>query len=337
VRRLLSVRAAALTFRHAALRAGFPARFAASRMRLVSAMPARAADGIEFDVWGCRGSHNIVPANSKVGNCTSCYSILSGEELFIFDAGRGLLILGHSMDAAERFKQVKRVHVLVTHAHLDHWEGLKDVDWFWRPNNGLHVTIYGTREALGAIERGFAHPSYVPLEVLARHTVASLRKRMLRAKETHKIGGFTLQTFPLHHYSGGPRSRRFLDTLGYRLAAGSGPCIAYLSDHEPTPKTRTVEDAMVSGAHLAIFDSHFKDVTDQKFGHGSQEHAARVARVHPSTIVLAGHIGPMFSDDEVFATHRRHSDGLPNFRLAVEGMRYRWNSGTRAFEQLAHA
>lgn len=287
-------------------------------------------------MWGCRGSHNIIPAHSKVGNGTSCYSLLVGEDLFVFDAGRGLLVLGHTMHGNPRFAAVERVHVLVTHAHLDHWEGLKDVDWFWRRGNGLALTVYGTRQALAAIERGFAHPSYVPLEILARGTVGSLRMRVLKTRQRLKLGEATLETFPLHHYSGGNGARkRYLDTAGYRLSCEGGPRVAYLSDHEPTPRTRPLERAMLEGSHLAVFDAHFKDVADQMYGHGSQEHAAQVARQHPGLLVLAGHIGPMFSDEEVFATYGRHSQGVQNFRLALEGSRYRWDGSRGAFERSA--
>jgi phosphoribosyl 1,2-cyclic phosphodiesterase len=290
----------------------------------------------EFDVWGCRGSHNIVPAHSRVGNGTSCYSLLVGEELYVLDAGRGLLVLGHTMPEDRRFAAVKRVHILVTHAHLDHWEGLKDVDWFWRRANGLHVTLWGTAQALRAIQRGFAHPSYVPLEVLARGTVASLKLKVLKTRERRRVGPLILETFPLHHYSGGNGARkRTLDTAGYRLSGVGGPRLAYLSDHEPTPRTRALEDEMLQGSHLALYDAHFKDVKDQMFGHGSQEHAARMAKAHPGTLVLAGHIGPMFSDEEVFATYGRHAQGVPNFRLALEGGRFRWNKSRGTFEKIS--
>ena len=38
------------------------------------------SDAIELDVWGCRGSHNITPARSQIGNNTVCCSLLRGED-----------------------------------------------------------------------------------------------------------------------------------------------------------------------------------------------------------------------------------------------------------------
>jgi phosphoribosyl 1,2-cyclic phosphodiesterase len=295
-------------------------------------MPRRAAPLIDFDVWGSRGSHAILPARSRVANDTSCYSVLHGEDLFAFDAGRGLVRLGHALEANPRFEAVRNVHVLVTHAHLDHWEGLKDVSWFWRRGNGLEVTLYGTRQGLGAIQRGFAHPAYVPLDVLALGTLGALRWMPLEAGERRRIGPFTLTTFPLNHYSGGGRSKRFLDTVGFRLGVADGPVVSYLSDHEPTAETRSTEDAALRGAHLAVYDAHFRHIREHMYGHGSQEHAARMARAYPNTRVLAGHIGPMLTDAEVFAAHRQYSRGVGNFGLAIQGTRFAWSRRKGSFD-----
>lgn len=286
---------------------------------------------VEFDVWGCRGSHNLIPAVSRVGNNTVCASLVDGTDLYVFDAGRGLLVLGHSMQRDRRFRSVRRVHVLVSHAHLDHWEGFKDVDWFWRRDNGLEVRVYGTREAVTAVRRGFAHPSYVPLEVLADGTAASLDFVILRAGRRSRLGSWVLDTFPLNHYSGAGESRRRLDTLGFRLTREDGARVAYLCDHEPNRSTRRVEEEMLSGTQLAVYDAHFADVAHQRFGHGSQEHAAEMARRHPETLILASHLGPMLSDTALHATRRRFAAGLRNYRLASEGLRLRWSPARAAF------
>jgi phosphoribosyl 1,2-cyclic phosphodiesterase len=286
---------------------------------------------VQFDVWGCRGSRNFVPSRSKIANLTACYSVLVGRDLFVLDAGRGLAALGHALRTQKRFHEVSRVHVLVSHAHMDHWEGLKDADWFWYRGNGLQVTIWATDQGLDAIRAGHAHPSYVPLELLAEGTVAGLTYSALKAGERRDLEAVEVQTWALTHYSGQGFSRRVLDTVGFRIEVHGGPVLSYLSDHEPSAETLQTELSMLAGAHLVVYDSHFPDIKRQAHGHGSQEHSAEMARRHPKTVVLAGHHGPMFSDEDIKATHKRFGRGLPNFQIAVEGASYAWDPRKSAF------
>ena len=196
-------------------------------------------DAIEFEVWGSRGSRNLAHDRSRIALRTSCYSVRGGEDLYTFDAGSGLRELGSAMLDRPRLAGIKRVHVLVTHAHADHWEGLKDVEWFWTRGNGLSITIYGPDEAILAINSAFEPPSYVALEVLAMGTVSALAKQVLHAGQELIIGGARLEVFPMHHYSGMGDHKRHLDALGYLLTLPvvGAPAVAYLSDHEPTPAT----------------------------------------------------------------------------------------------------
>jgi len=211
---------------------------------------------------------------------------------------------------------------------MDHWEGLKDMEWFWRRDNGLEVQVYGTAEALQAIHAGFEPPHYVPLELLAMGTLARLRFKEVSVQTRSQVAGCRLETFALNHYSGSGSARRYLDTLGYRVTTPEGVVVTYVSDHEPTPETLSLERRMLSGCHLALYDAHFSDVASQTHGHGSQEHAAAMSREHPGTLVLAGHHGPSLADGTVRAAYRRYGRGLRNYKLAVEGASYAWD-GTR--------
>ncbi len=285
-----------------------------------------------FDVWGCRGSRNLVPDRSRIGNRTSSYSLHDGDLLFALDAGRGLAALGAAMRREPRFRPVRTVHLLITHAHLDHWEGLKDVDWLWERENGLEVTVHGTAEALGAVRGGFEPPAYVALERLAMGTVKRLSFVERRSGDVTTAGRWEVRTFPLYHYSGGGDEKRHLSTVGYRLEASGGPTVAYLSDHEPTGQTAAAEADATAGADLLLYDAHFPDRADHAFGHGSQEHAADVARRHPDAVVLAGHLGPTLTDAAIRDAFRRHGKGLRNFQLAREGRSWVFDARTRRFE-----
>jgi phosphoribosyl 1,2-cyclic phosphodiesterase len=288
----------------------------------------------EFEVWGCRGSRSFVPHRSAIGNYTSCYSIRQGVDLVVLDAGRGLAALGWAMSTRKDLRKVERVHVLVTHAHLDHWEGLKDADWFWRKGT-LEVSILGSAQALQAIQTAYGHPLYVNLELLAAGRLRSVRYETLEPGDTRAVGGWAIETAPLHHYSGDDHARQWLDTLGFRVKAPDGATVAYLCDHEPHRGTREVEERLMHGSHLAVYDAHFPDIREHAHGHGSQEHAASMARSHAGLIVLAGHHGPTRTDAEIRAGYRRHRRGVPNFRLAIEGARWRFDARRSAFVEPA--
>jgi len=254
---------------------------------------------VSLHYWGTRGGRNAVA--SRIGRHTSCASLTSGGDLYVFDAGSGLLELSAAIAVDSRFAAVRRIHVLVTHAHMDHWEGLKDADWMWRKKNGLEVVVYAPKEALDVIRRTHEPPSFVPLEILALGTVDKFAIVELGAGRTVELPGATIETLALHHYSGIPPNHRMLETLGYRLAVSGGPTVAYLCDHEPTSATLENELAAVAPAQLAIVDASYSDFTEHAFGHGSIEFAAQLARQSPAVRVIAGHHGPLRTDEVIEA------------------------------------
>jgi ribonuclease BN (tRNA processing enzyme) len=289
-----------------------------------------------LDVWGCRGSKSFAAGRSRIGNHTSCYSVQRGEDLFVFDAGRGLAVLAQATQSpatplGRRLSSARRVTLLVTHAHMDHWEGIKDADWLWARNSGVELRILGPAQALETIRRAYSHPSFVPLEMLARGTVAELAYRELAPRAKTELGDATLETVTLNHYAGTDEGPAYLDTFGYLLTLPGGATVGYLSDHEPIAETRAMEDDVARAARALIVDAHFADVREHAFGHGSQEHAACCARRHPETLVVAGHHGPAQSDERIEEAFVRHGRGAENLALAIEGRAFAWDAGARRF------
>jgi phosphoribosyl 1,2-cyclic phosphodiesterase len=294
----------------------------------------RTAD-VVFDVWGCRGTRNLDPGFSRIGVKTSCYSLLSGPELIVFDAGKGLLMLAEALLHDQRFAAVERVHLFLSHSHMDHWEGLKDAVWFWRRSERpLEVTLYASSEALGVVRSAFAHPSFVPMETLASFAGIAYREEAIAAGEQRGIGTARLLAVPLNHYLGEGQIRKHLAALGFRVEGGNGWSVAYACDHEPDATAPLGLPTGLLGAALMVIDSYYGDEVEQGFGHGSMEFAARVAREHPRSLVLAGHLGPQFTDETIIASVLRHAAGIHNCRIAREGETYRWQETTGAFVSL---
>jgi ribonuclease BN (tRNA processing enzyme) len=280
---------------------------------------------IVLDIWGSRGSRSLTPPTSEIANYTSCYSLHAGEDLYVLDGGRGLGVLSQAIASGRRFQKVKRLHLFLSHAHMDHWEGLKDATWFWENGNGLSLHVLGAGEAIQAIERGYGHPAYVPLEILASRTLKELRFSELEAGMNKRIRGWSFRTFALNHYSGEGSEKNVLETLGYRVTSPDGFVLSYLCDHEPNAATESLEDEMLDSAQVAIVDAHFAERSQHAFGHGSQEHAAELARRHPRTLVLAAHFGPTYADRAIRRTNHRYGRSRPNFALAEEGARFSYS------------
>src|SRR5271170_5579644 len=90
-------------------------------------------------VWGCRGSVAAPgPDTVKYGGNTSCVELrLSSGQVLVLDAGTGIRPLGVSMQATA----CPELHILLSHLHLDHLQGLG----FFRPlfNSNLEIHIWG--------------------------------------------------------------------------------------------------------------------------------------------------------------------------------------------------
>lgn len=276
----------------------------------------------ELRVWGCRGGRSAL--GSRIGNLTSCYSVRVGDDVYVFDAGRGLVALADAVLGGEdaALRDVRRVHVLVTHAHMDHWEGLKDAAWMWRPRNGIAVAVYAPAEALAMIRRAHEPPSFVALDVLAKGTLESFEMYELEVGEVRELPGATVAARPLHHYSGVAPTRHYLHTLAYQLAIAGGPRVAYACDHEPTAETHTVEHELFSTSDLVLVDANYGELGEHAFGHGSLAYAAGAAARYPRTTIVATHHGPGRTDDAIEDGLSRHGVGRANFAIARDGARF---------------
>jgi phosphoribosyl 1,2-cyclic phosphodiesterase len=90
-------------------------------------------------VWGCRGSVAAPGADTvKYGGNTSCVEVrLASGHAIVLDAGTGMRPLGVAMQDDLPVE----LHVMLTHLHMDHLQGLG----FFRPLfvPGLDIHIWG--------------------------------------------------------------------------------------------------------------------------------------------------------------------------------------------------
>ena len=248
---------------------------------------------MQVTIWGCRGSiPSPGPETVNYGGNTSCIEVaLENGAVFVLDAGTGIRELGN--DLQER--GTRRIHLLLTHLHLDHLEGLR----FFAPLFDDRVTIdaWGPRspiESLRArIRRSFSPPLF-PIdlrEIPARLTFHDV------PKEPWSVEGATLTSALVMHP--GP-------TVGYRIEA-DGVIVAYLPDHEPALTGNFAErsrdwipgGSVAGDADLLLHDAqYFGDEYEQRvgWGHSSVESAVAYAKAVGARHLVLFHHDPRHAD-----------------------------------------
>ena len=254
-------------------------------------------------VWGCRGSVPT-PGESTVrfGGNTPCVEVRTGDGgLLILDAGTGLRRLGAQLEWDAP------LHVLVTHLHLDHVEGLRFFAPFWHVETELHV--WGPASPLHSLEeritRAFSPPLF-PIELTDTPATVTFHDV---PHEPWEIDGVQIEATTVSHP--GP-------TLGYRLSV-NGAALAYIPDHEPVlgVELADLESDWISGHALAedvdllLHDCQFSEVEYPSrvgWGHSSVAHAVEFAQRAEARRLVLFHHDPDRSDDGVDRLAERARD-----------------------------
>jgi len=177
-------------------------------------------DELLLRFWGVRGSIPTPgPETAHYGGNTSCVELRLGNEVLILDAGSGIRRLGLLL-ARERQDKIVETHLLISHTHWDHIQGLP----FFLPAYGQRSRIRilgapGTRERLQTALVRQMDPIQFPIPLESLHGISAIDEF---AAPATALGNFQVQTIALNHPGG---------CTGFRITAG-GQSIAYLPDHE---------------------------------------------------------------------------------------------------------
>jgi ribonuclease BN (tRNA processing enzyme) len=229
----------------------------------------------------------------RFGGNTSCVEVRTGDGgLLILDAGTGIKQLGAELEWDGP------LHILLTHLHLDHVEGLRFFEPFWRADSELH--IWGPPSPLHTLEERIARvfsPPLFPVEL--RDTPANVAFHDV-PRETWEVEGVRIDAQSVSHP--GP-------TLGYRLSVNS-TSVAYIPDHEPVlgVELSDLESEWISGHAIAdgvdvlFHDCQFSEteyLSRAGWGHSSVAHAVGFAQRSRALRLVLFHHDPDRSDDGV--------------------------------------
>jgi phosphoribosyl 1,2-cyclic phosphodiesterase len=276
---------------------------------------------VRLTIWGCRGSLPTPgPETVHYGGNTSCVEVAVDDgPVLVFDAGTGIRELGRQLLS----RGVRRIHLLLTHLHLDHLEGLRFFGPLW--DERVTLDIWGPPSPLLSlrerISRSFSPPLFpVDLaEVTANVAFHDLPRR------PWTIDGVSLAAQLVVHP--GP-------TVGFRIEAG-GSSVAYLPDHEPalagTIAGRPCEwlsgGGVAAGVDVLFHDAQFfEDEYEERigWGHSSVADAVAFTQAAGARRLILFHHEPSHSDAELLRLEDRaqslHGGDEPRPALAREGM-----------------
>jgi CheY-like chemotaxis protein len=93
---------------------------------------------VRVTVWGARGFPKTIPNSaSRHGRQTACVSVETRSNIFIFDAGTGIIPLGAEIVAKKR--HYKDIWLFLTHFHLGHIIGLSGFQPVYDPEFSIHI------------------------------------------------------------------------------------------------------------------------------------------------------------------------------------------------------
>jgi phosphoribosyl 1,2-cyclic phosphodiesterase len=248
---------------------------------------------VKAKIWGARGSIPAPgPETTRYGGNTSCVQLtLSDESVLVLDAGTGIRNLGIALRPTEQ-----PLHILLTHLHLDHIQGLMFFAPAFRPES--EIVIWGPASPEASLRDRIARyisAPLTPIEVRELPCQVSFRE----AETTEwQIGPARIHAASVAHR--GP-------TLGYRVEA-DGSSVCYIPDHEPGlgASLAELDEEWISGFDLAreatllIHDSQYTDDEYPEhlgWGHSPLSDALVLGQRTGAERLLLFHHDPLHSDD----------------------------------------
>jgi phosphoribosyl 1,2-cyclic phosphodiesterase len=274
---------------------------------------------VRAKIFGCRGSLAAPgPRTVNYGGNTSCVEVrLEDGTFLVLDAGTGIRELGLSL----RSECPPEIHVLLTHLHLDHLEGLGFFAPLFREDVRIHVWGPASPiQSLRARVRRLLSPPLFPVE-LSQIPAVEFHDA---PEEPWEIGGARLLAAPVKHP--GP-------TVGYRIEE-DGRSLGYIPDHEPAlgVDLRTLPPEWISGHPVAegvdvlLHDSQYTPEEYEErvgWGHSSIRHVVDFALIAKVRRLVLFHHDPLHSDERLERMLAQARDlwgeGPEDLELAREG------------------
>jgi phosphoribosyl 1,2-cyclic phosphodiesterase len=272
----------------------------------------------KLSFWGVRGSTPTVdPATWRYGGNTPCLELMAPDGTqFILDCGTGLRMLG-SRWAAPNGGRSQETHILVTHYHWDHIQGIPFFSPLYVENNEFHFYSFRSkflgRDSLKQVFEAQMALPYFPVDMSAMN--AKRKFKEVDGGDSFEVGENKITARWLNHPQG---------CLGFRIETPAGT-VAYATDNEPgDAKLDQSLRELAAGADIFINDAQFTPeqlaTTRKGWGHSSWLEGAKLARQAEAKTLVLFHHDPDSTDRMVDSILRQAREEFDSVFAASEGM-----------------
>ncbi len=267
---------------------------------------------LEITFWGTRGTLPVAGAPfSRTGGNTNCIEITCGHHTIIIDAGTGIRELGSKLVAN---KPNQKIHLLLTHAHYDHVEGIPFFAPFFLEDSNVDIIcgkLEGAKDTSHLIKNLMNRPFFpVGPEVFS----ANMEYITLEENAEFNISDdIKIITAPLNHPGG---------ATGYRIEY-SGKSFACITDTEHVVGKhdenvlRLIDNIDLFSYDCSLLDKEMDDF--QGYGHSTFEEGIRLANIAKAKSLLGTHHMPFRNDDDLDQIEKAMMKQNPNYKVAREG------------------
>ncbi len=257
--------------------------------------------------WGVRGSVPVPGEKTvRIGGNTSCVEFVTDEgEIILFDAGTGLREFG--LDYLGRKGVSRTLHLMISHVHWDHIQGLP----FFVPGflGDVKLHIYG----YAGLEEYLCKQMSAPFFPVPMGAMRAAIEFHVIGNEPLEVAGCDVSAIALTH----PQ-----EVLGYRVRSG-GRSVVFSTDTESDVGVSSEYMEFISGADVLMIDAQY---TPEQYagrsgwGHGTYRAAAEIANAAGVGRLVLFHHEPTHDDDTVLAIEAKARELCAGAVAAREGM-----------------
>jgi phosphoribosyl 1,2-cyclic phosphodiesterase len=295
--------------------------------------------------WGVRGSLPVPGVKTeRYGGNTSCVEVRSAAGTrVVVDAGTGIRKLGKEMTTltqGDGDPGPSAVHLLISHTHWDHIQGLPFFSPLYQKGNQLHVYARKRDDLhLRAVFASQTDEPYFPIPFGEAKAVISFRELLDSAE--FEIEDVKVACARLNHPYIATAYRLTVDGASVAYVSDTAPFSDILFDEKfiarpPSPeaelspaerdKLATMRQGVVrlcEGADLVIYDTMFTADDYQRiphYGHSRPSDAIEVCRAASVKSLALFHHAPERSDAEVDEILAETRQSIRDQRIELEAI-----------------